>query len=131
MGVYPRALIDKLTGGTDRMLTIPRRRSSAGRRFELARFMGEYLFLASQEQGWLVSTDLSTFHQKYQRAFAAEFLCPIDSLMSFLSGDFTSYAIQEAAAEFSVSELTVTNLLLSHGCISQACGDGLPYRVVS
>lgn len=113
-----------------RLRFIPRRRSSAGRRFELARFMGEYLFLASQDQGWLVSTDLSTFHQKYQRAFAAEFLCPIDSLMSFLSGDFTSYAIEEAAAEFSVSELTVTNLLLSHGCISQACGDSLPYRVV-
>lgn len=88
---------------------IPRRRNPAGQRFEMARFLGEYLRSSSYEARWLASTDLSTFRQKYQRAFAAEFLCPIDSLTSFLSGDFSSYAIEEAAAKFDVSEQTITS----------------------
>lgn len=40
---------------------IPRRRSAAGRRFELARFTGEYLSVASRAPEWLVSTDLSVY----------------------------------------------------------------------
>ena len=107
---------------------VPRRHSPAGRRFELARFLGEHLLCASRDAHWLVSTDLSTFHQKYQRAFAAEFLCPIDSLTSFLSGDFSSYAIEEAAAEFMVGEQTVVGLLLGHGYIHAECHGGMPYR---
>ncbi len=110
---------------------VPRRRNRVGRRFELARFLGEYLRPSSHEVRWLASTDLSTFRQKYQRAFAAEFLCPIDSLTSFLSGDFSSYAIEEAAAEFDVSEQTITSLLLNNGYIHHHWTDGMPYRMVA
>ena len=110
---------------------VPRRRNLAGQRFELARFLGEYLRPSTHEMRWLASTDLSTFRQKYQRAFAAEFLCPIDSLTSFLGGDFSSYAIDEAAAEFDVSEQTVTSLLLNNGYIHHHGTDSLPYRMAA
>lgn len=116
----------------DRQLQfVPRKRSPAGRRFELARFLGEYLSPSTQKAHWLASTDLSTFRQKYQRAFAAEFLCPIDSLTSFLGGDFSSYAIEEAAAEFDVSEKTIESLLLNNGYVHHHGADGLPYRMAA
>ncbi len=116
----------------DRQLQfVPRRRNPAGRRFELARFLGEYLSPSTHEARWLASTDLSTSRQKYQRAFAAEFLCPIDSLTSFLGGDFSSYAIEEAAAEFDVSEKTIESLLLNNGYIHHHGTDSLPYRMAA
>lgn len=110
---------------------VPRRHSPAGKRFELARFLGEYLRPSTHEARWLASTDLSTFRQKYQRAFAAEFLCPIDSLTSFLDGDFSSYAIEEAATEFNVSEQTITSLLLNNGYIHHHWTDSMPYRMAA
>jgi hypothetical protein len=110
---------------------VPRRRNSVGRRFELARFLGEYLRPSTHEARWLASTDLSTFRQKYQRAFAAEFLCPIDSLTSFLGGEFSSYAFEEAAAEFDVSEQTITSLLLNNGYIHHPWTEGMPYRMAA
>lgn len=110
---------------------IPRKRNPAGRRFELARFLGEYLRPSTHEARWLASTDLTTFRQKYQRAFAAEFLCPIDSLISFLNGDFSSYAFEEAAAEFDVSEQTITNLLLNNCYIHHPLRENMPYRMAA
>lgn len=114
-----------------RLKFVPRKRNPGGKRFELARFLGEYLRPAADELRWLVSTDLWTFRQKYQRAFAAEFLCPIDSLTSFLNGDFSSYAIEEAAAEFDVSEQTITSLLRNNGYMHDHWTDGMPYRMAA
>jgi hypothetical protein len=110
---------------------VPRRRSPIGQRFELARFLGEYLRPSSDKSHWLASTDLKTSRQKYQRAFAAEFLCPIDSLTSFLNGDFSSYAVEEAAYQFDVSEQTVTSLLLNNGYIHRDWSETLPYRTAA
>lgn len=110
---------------------VPRKRSPAGQRFELARFLGEYLRLSTGESRWLASTDLATSRQKYQRAFAAEFLCPIDSLTSFLGGDFSSYAIEEAADKFDVSEQTITNMLLNNGYIHHRWNERMPYRMAA
>jgi hypothetical protein len=110
---------------------VPRRRSPIGQRFELARMLGEYLRPSSDKSHWLASTDLKTSRQKYQRAFAAEFLCPVDSLISFLNGDFSSYAIEEAAFHFEVSEQAVTSLLLNNGYISRDWSGTLPYRTAA
>lgn len=110
---------------------VPRRRSPIGQRFELARFLGEYLRPSSEKSHWLASTDLKTSRQKYQRAFAAEFLCPIDSLTSFLNGDFSSDAIEEAAYQFEVSEQAVTSLLLNNGYIHRDWSGTLPYRTAA
>jgi hypothetical protein len=110
---------------------VPRRRNPAGQRFELARFLGEYLRSSTREERWLASTDLATSRQKYQRAFAAEFLCPIDALTSSLGGDLSSYAIEEAANSFDVSEQTVTSLLLNNGYINDHSAWHLPYRMAA
>ena len=68
-------------------------------------------------RGW-PSTDLSTARQKFQRAFAAEFLCPIDELKAFLDDDYSESAIEDAAAHFDVSERTVESPLANNGVLS-------------
>jgi len=110
---------------------IQRKHGVAGRRFELARFLGEHLRSSDPAPRWLASTDLGTSTQKYQRAFAAEFLCPIDALTSFLGGDFSSYAIEDAAENFHVSEMTATSLLRNNGYIHQSWADSMPYKVAA
>lgn len=110
---------------------LPRKRNPVGQRFELVRFLGEYLRPSTDENRWLASTDLGTSRQKYQRAFAAEFLCPLNALLSFLNGDFSSYAIEEAASKFEVSEQVVTNLLLNNGSIHHHWSGNLPYQMVA
>lgn len=110
---------------------VPRRHSPAGKRFELTRFLGEYLRSPKRGACWLASTDLGTSRQKYQRAFAAEFLCPIDALTSFLGGDFSSYAIEGAAEKFDVSEQTVTSLLQNNGYIHHHWLESMPYQMVA
>jgi hypothetical protein len=57
-----------------------RKRHPIAKRFELARFIGDYLLYGNCGESWLANTDLRTSRQKYQRAFAAEFLCPLKSL---------------------------------------------------
>lgn len=128
-GRSPAAVAIPVAG--DQWKFVPRKRNPVGRRFELARFLGEYLRPSIDKDRWLASTDLGTSRQKYQRAFAAEFLCPIDALMSFLNGDFSSYAIEEAAQRFEVSEQTVTSLLLNNGYIHQHGLTNLPYQMAA
>jgi len=110
---------------------IPRKRHPIARRFEFARFLGEYLSPSAGSGNWLVSSDLWTSHQKYQRAFAAEFLCPVDALTDLLKGDFSDSAIEEAAEIFEVSEQTVNSLLLNNGHIYQRGSRDLPYQMAA
>jgi hypothetical protein len=128
--VRPPVAVAMPTNGHE-LKYVSRRRGPIGQRFELARFLGEYLRPSSDKSHWLASTDLKTSRQKYQRAFAAEFLCPIDSLTSFLNGDFSSYAIEEAAHQFEVSEQAVTSLLLNNGYIPRDGSGTLPYRTAA
>ncbi|OQX17060.1 MAG: hypothetical protein BWK80_39755, partial [Desulfobacteraceae bacterium IS3] len=79
---------------------IPRKKHPTGKRFELARFIGDYLLTGHTEGQWLTSTDLRTSRQKYQKAFAAEFLCPIAALQGFLQNDYSEDAVEDAAQHF-------------------------------
>ncbi|UVW30714.1 ImmA/IrrE family metallo-endopeptidase [Massilia sp. H6] len=109
---------------------IPRRRHPNGRRFELARFVGDYLKCSERGPGWLASTDLSTSRQKYQRAFAAEFLCPINSLQAFLEDDFSDDAIEDAVEHFGISPDTVRSLLANNNLLYRDYGrTTLPYAL--
>jgi hypothetical protein len=47
-----------------------RKRHPIAKRFELARFIGDYLLDGNCGENWLANTDLRTSRQKYQRAFA-------------------------------------------------------------
>lgn len=116
--------------GNRQISIIPRRRHPTGRRFELARFIGDLLYVPSNTDPWLASTDLSTSRQKYQRAFAAEFLCPIDKLREFLEDDFSEDNLEDAAQRFAISSETVTSLLANNNLIYRDDGfTGLPYSL--
>ena len=88
-----------------------RSRSRYGRRFDVARLLGDRL-LAGCEERLRPATRASTYRQKMQRAFAAEFLCPLRSLLDFLGEDFSEDRRQDAAERFKVSPLVVTTMLV-------------------
>lgn len=94
-----------------------RKKLESGRRFEAARFFADHIFSANSDSKWLASTDLWTSRQRYQKAFAAEYLCPIDDLRDFLDGDYGTSAIDDAANHFQVSPYTVTSLLANNGVV--------------
>lgn len=110
----------------------PRKRHPIAKRFELARFIGDYLLDDNREESWLTSTDMRTSRQKYQRAFAAELLCPLSGLQAYLDSDYSESALEDAAEYFNVSQQTVESILVNNGLISsrQAIADldvSLPY----
>ncbi|MCY4358167.1 MAG: hypothetical protein OXD01_11690 [Gammaproteobacteria bacterium] len=110
---------------------IPRKSHPVSRRFELARFIGDYLRLLEYDSDeWLVSADLSTSRQKFQRAFAAELLCPIKSLVEFMDDDFSESAIESAVSLFDVSEKTIESQLMNNGYMLPAANrSGIPYKL--
>ena len=93
-----------------------RRDRRTGQRFEAARFIADHL-ISHAEDKWLPLTDQATFRQKVQRAFAAEFLMPVEDLEDFMSDDFSDSKIKVAALRFAVSPLTVRSHLANHGII--------------
>lgn len=105
-------------GGCDFVL---RKAHPLARRFEIARLIGDAIMARQPypESRWLVSADTATVIQKRQRAFAAEFLCPIDALQEFLNGDFSETAQEKAADHFQVSDKTVESILVNHGEIAR------------
>jgi len=93
-----------------------RRKAETGRRFEAARLLSDFMF-ASMKDRWLPATDAKTVRQKLQRAFSAEFLCPISSLKHLLQGDYSSDSLDEAGYYFGVSPLAIRSHLANHGLI--------------
>ena len=83
-----------------------------GRRFELARLLGDQLLFPAGET-LHPATGAETFRQRAQRAFAAEFLCPYEDLQEFLNGDFSETAREEAGRHFLVSPRAVTTILVN------------------
>ena len=95
-----------------------RSRNRHGRRFGLARWMADALMVSDQDR-WFVATGAKMARQKVQRAFAAEFLAPIEALQAFLENDITDEdRVEEAAEYFNVSFQTVKSQLANHGLIS-------------
>lgn len=108
-------------GDANAIRVLSRKACPVARRFELARFIGDYVRGAngSSRPFWLVTADLSTTRQEFQRAFAAEFLCPVHSLARYLNGDYSAPALEDAAYRFRVDTTTVESLLADNGCISR------------
>jgi Zn-dependent peptidase ImmA (M78 family) len=101
--------------GSDNLRLIFRKMNRMARRFEAARFLADHL-LAPAKDHWLPVTDSKTARQKAQRAFAVEFLCPIEELKAFLDGDFSSDdAIDGAGEYFGVSALAIRSHLANNG----------------
>ena len=92
---------------------ILRSRWHDGRRFELARLLGDRLVFPAR-CALLPATRAYTYRQKVQRAFAAELLSPFQEVEAFLAGDFSEEMQQEAAQYFQVSELNIRTQLANH-----------------
>ncbi len=111
---------------------ITRKRHPRGKRFELARILGDMLARPRDSRDWIVSSDLTTARQKQQRAFAAELLCPFASLQGVLDGDYTEASLEAAADYFNVSERTIESSLRNHGCLGgQDIESRIPYRLAA
>ena len=90
-----------------------------GRRFEVARLLADSLVVPTDDR-LRPATGAYTYRQKMQRAFAAELLCPVQSLVGFLEEDFSEDAREEAAERFGVSPLAVTWVLVNHDYLDRA-----------
>ncbi len=106
---------------TNNIKYLPRKLHPFAKRFELGRFIGDFIHEPTAE--WLVNTDMGTTRQKYQKAFSAALLCPIEGLIAFLDNDYSDEAVMRASDHFGVSQETVTSVLNNNGY-----GD-MPYRV--
>lgn len=102
---------------------VPRRGHVTSRRFDLARLFSDYLLPEAARGSWLASSDLGTARQQYQKAFAAEFLCPIQALNAFLENDYSDGAIEEAAGHFGVSPLAAKALLTNNAILARDGSD--------
>ncbi|WP_211258308.1 ImmA/IrrE family metallo-endopeptidase [Sphingomonas sanxanigenens] len=110
----PYALDDDV--GDRSLIVLPGKRE-VGRRFALARVLGDRLM---NHQGALhPATHAYTYRQKAQRSFAAEFLAPFDSVEEMLRGDYSEENQQDVAEHFHVSPMVVNTLLKNHGRIER------------
>lgn len=92
-----------------------RKKHPLAKRFELARLLGDHLYYQAEEEPCLTCTDLRTSRQKFQRAFAAEFLSPLEGLQEILESDFSESSLEDAAEEYQVSTQTVESMLINNG----------------
>ena len=85
-----------------------------GRRFDLARLLAERLLSPDGMEPLRAVTRSYTYRHKAQRAFAAEFLAPIEAVDAFLGGDYSEDRQSEAAEHFQVSAYTIRSLLVNN-----------------
>lgn len=90
---------------------------STGRRFQITRLIGS--LLAHTDENIFILSDCKTYSQKVQRAFAAEFLAPLDAVRNFIQKNVTTETIGKAADHFSVSPQTIAHSLTNQGIISK------------
>jgi hypothetical protein len=84
----------------------------SNRRFHFARLLADDILAASGER-LLPVTRAKTARQKFQRAFAAELLCPFEELQSMLPAAPDDDDVETAARHFEVSPLLVRTSLVN------------------
>ena len=111
-------------GATDSFLASINSRYGTSRRFELARLVADHLS-AGEEDVLLPGTRSMTSRQKFQRAFAQEFLCPFPELEEYLGTDYpNSDDIYDAAQHFDVSPLLIHTTLVNKGVLRRETLEG-------
>ena len=89
---------------------------ATGRRFELARLIGDRLFGGSRRL--FPATRAYSYRQKAQRTFAAELLSPFEAVDDMLGGDTSDEGQADIARHYQVSPMTIRTLLVNNGRIS-------------
>ena len=96
---------------TPACVTTPR--GECGRRFLLARALGDYL--GRSEHGASILSSLATDRQARSRAFAAELLAPAESLREWLSDQpIQPERVDDLSHEFGVSSLVIRHQIENH-----------------
>lgn len=91
------------------------------RRFDLARLLGDRLIW---RDSWMrPSTDTKTYRQKAQRAFAAEFLSPIFSVIGEANGNYSEQKKEDLAEHFKVSPMVIDRILKNNQIIDRDPSD--------
>ena len=90
-----------------------------GRRFTMSRLLGDCL-ASSQSESLMPATHTKSYRQRFQRAFAREFLCPFEDLKEMVGpGTPSADDIETAADYFEVSEFTITATLVNKGILGR------------
>lgn len=117
--VSPLSFTLSQADGTDRIAL--RSRHLLARRFDLARLIGDH---AMRPTGpFHPVTRANSYRQQAQRAFAAEFLAPIEAVVAMAEGDFSVDRQFEIAREFEVSEMTINSLLKNNHYLEREATD--------
>ena len=99
-----------------------RSRWAHSRRFELCRSLGDIVWSGNDPLGPLSAA--KSGRQKFQRAFAQEFLCPFDDLRAYIPNeDPTDDDIHAAARHFHVSERMIQTTFVNHDVIDRETFD--------
>jgi hypothetical protein len=88
-----------------------------GRRFEVARLIGDRLFgedALTTAEPLSPATRSYSYRQKAQRAFAAELLSPWETVRAMLDDDYSPENQEHVAEHFVVSPLTIRTLLVNN-----------------
>ncbi len=94
----------------------------ASRRFALLRLVGDHLTAPRDDKLLPAARYAKTQRQKFQRAFAQEFLCPSSDLVGYLnSAEPSDEDIEDAAHYFDVSALMVKTILVNKGELERSC----------
>jgi len=93
-----------------------------GRRFDTARLIGDFLSF-DQDDRIMPATNTMTVRQKFQRAFAAEFLCPSEMLKEQYPGGVDQRSlgkvIDEISSRYNVAEQVVLHHMENRKVLSQ------------
>lgn len=87
------------------------------RRFDLARLIGDRLFSESDFTAYEPLTPATrsySYRQKAQRAFAAEFLSPWESVKTMLNNDYSHENQERVADYYAVSQRTINTQVANH-----------------
>ena len=88
-----------------------------GRRFELARLLGDRVFadrLPGNPEPLSPATRSYSYRQKAQRAFAAELLSPWSAVKEMLGNDYSEENREQVAEYYSVSPIAISSLVWSN-----------------
>ena len=125
LGPAARAAV-AIPGIRDEYRILIREGDRPARRFEWARLFADFLLPEEARGPWLASTDLMTWRQKYQRALAAELLCPIGALKAYLNGNTSPTGVDLAARDFGAPIEIVEAVLAYNGILSSRVRFGEP-----
>ena len=109
-------------GSNDVVSIVQRAKAPTGRRFEIMRLVADHM-MTPPDDHLLPITMAKTDRQKFQRAFAAEFLLPFEELCehlgepTFAEGETRDDEIEDVAAQYDVSPLMVRTSLVNRGVL--------------